>query len=68
VGPAPSLLRSLVKALISELSRKSRGDTKRFGLREKGSGEGSLARETANIVNDALKRALFPRDLFTARP
>lgn len=30
--------------------------------------ERTFVRETANIVNDALKHAVFPENLFTAQP
>lgn len=67
-------LQGLVKALILKPSRINRAipklssSTKNLIRGKRVNVERTFVRETANIVNDALKHAVFPENLFTARP
>jgi len=66
-------LQGLVKALMLKPSRINRAirklssSVKNLIPGKRANMERTFVRETANIVNDALKRAVFPENLFTSR-
>lgn len=67
-------LQGLVKTLIlkpfliNRTIRKLSSSMKNLIRNKRANVKRTFVRETANIVNDALKHAVFPENLFTARP